>query len=51
MLQLGKLGALLRGERSQQVGGTGRQHGRMWAWMEEVLGHTYVHGVVPMYER
>lgn len=30
---LGKLGAMLRGEGSQEEGRVGGQHGRIWAWM------------------
>lgn len=30
---LGKLGAMLRSEGSQEEGRAGGQHGRIWAWM------------------
>lgn len=46
-LLLGKLGAMLRGQGSKEEGRAGGQHGRIW--MREPLGHTKVHGVLPMY--
>lgn len=45
-LLLGKLGAMLRGEGSKEEGRAGGQHGRIW--MREPLGHTKVHGALPM---
>lgn len=37
---LGKLRAMLRGEGSQEEMRVGSQHGRIWAWVQQPLGHT-----------
>ena len=46
---LGKLGAMLRGEVSQEEGRVGGQHGRIWAWVYQPLGDTEVHGLLPTF--
>lgn len=37
---LGKLGAMLRGEGTHEEMRAGSQHGRIWAWVQQPLGHT-----------
>lgn len=37
---LGQLGAILRCEGTQEEGRAGGQHGRVWAWLQEPLGHS-----------